>query len=270
MNDRANLGSTPDALSAMDFQKLYDEHADYAARRVEGSFEQQQIILEVEEFKIPNLLQLLPDSWLPSSVLEIGCATGELIARFPVAEGGRRTGVDISPSNIAVGRARYADVAFYEGDFRELRGERFDVVIMSDVLEHVNDDVGFLRDASELAKYVLVNLPLEDNWLNKRREYGPNDVSGHLRKYCLDQGLGLFESAGLNVLGYFQVWVHETELDRKRRRLRRRLLGQAHAGSRSTQLAKAVSISMLRAIGPIGRHVFASNLFALAHGRSVL
>lgn len=268
MNDHIDLGSTPDISGVINFQKLYDEHADYAARRVSGSFEQQLIILEVEEFKIPNLLRLLPVRWLPANVLEIGCATGELIAGFPVAEAGRRAGIDISPANIVAARARYANVDFYEGDFRNLRGQEYEVAIISDVLEHVSDEIGFLRDVGEMSKYVLVNLPLEDNWLNKRREYGPNDVSGHLRKYRLDQALALFESAGLDILGYHRVWVHETELDRKRRQLRRRFLGQAYSGSGLRQFAKGAAAALLKTIRPIGRRVFASNLFVSAQGRS--
>lgn len=47
------------------------------------------------------------------------------------------------------------------------------MVIVSDVIEHVPDDAGFLRSAAGLGQIVLVNLPLEDNWLNDRRNYGP-------------------------------------------------------------------------------------------------
>ena len=43
----------------LDFSALYDEHPEYIARRQSGSFEQAQIAIEVELFKLPNLLALL-------------------------------------------------------------------------------------------------------------------------------------------------------------------------------------------------------------------
>jgi len=107
-------------------------------------------------------------------------ATGELIAAVPVADGGERVGLDISVANVAAARARFPEVEFRCGDFRGAGLAGFDAVIMSDVLEHVPDDVAFLRDAAALGELVLVNLPLEDNWLNDRRAYGPDDVSGRV------------------------------------------------------------------------------------------
>ena len=103
----------------LDFSALYDEHPEYIARRQSGSFEQAQIAIEVELFKLPNLLALLADGGAPSSVLEIGCATGELIAAMPVRDGGRRLGLDISAANVAVARERHPLVEFRAGDFGE-------------------------------------------------------------------------------------------------------------------------------------------------------
>ena len=38
----------------LDFSALYDEHPEYIARRQSGSFEQAQIAIEVELFKLSN------------------------------------------------------------------------------------------------------------------------------------------------------------------------------------------------------------------------
>lgn len=253
-----------DAPQSVDFAALYDQHGEYAARRVAGSFEQAQVLLEATEFKIPNLLGLLPTNKMLESVLEIGCATGELIANFPVANGGRRTGCDISPANIEAASARYAETHFYAGDFANMPATQFEGVILSDVLEHVEDDVGFLQRAADLGSYTLVNLPLEDNWLNDRRAYGPGDHSGHLRRYSLQQGLNLFRHAGLKILSHRQVWIHEAAIDAKRRELRQRYFGHGFAGSMPTRLTKHGILTMARLSKPFGRRLFASNLFAIA------
>jgi SAM-dependent methyltransferase len=254
----------------VDFSALYDAHPEYIARRQGGSFEQAQIDIEVKLLKLPNLLALLPGGPAGpglASVIEIGCATGELIAAFPVHAGGRRLGIDISAANIAVARARFPHVDFDCGDFRALPAggaAAADAVILSDVLEHVPDDAAFLRDAAALADIVLVNLPLEDNWLNRRRPYGPDDVSGHLRKYSLADGLALVDRAGLDLLSYRQVWVHETPAEAARRALRRERAGAAFAGAWPARLLRQAVFACATAVRPLGRRLFASNLFVAA------
>lgn len=263
---RAGRDASADGI---DFSALYDAHPEYVARRAAGSLEQAQVDIEVRLFKLPQLMALLPPGRVLGSAVEIGCATGELIGALPVAPGGRKLGIDISPANVAAARVRFPMLEFHCGDFRELRGEAFDAVVMSDVLEHVPDDAGFLRDASALGEIVLVNLPLEDNWLNRSRAYGPDDVSGHLRRYALADGLALFARAGLEVVAHARVWVHETETEPARRALRRERLGAAYSGSWPARTLKGAVFGAAAAVPPIGRCLFASNLFAAARRRRV-
>ena len=252
----------------VDFRALYDAHPDYVARRRDGSYAQAQVDLEVKLFKLPNLLRVLPAAQPVESVLEIGCATGELIAAMPVRQGGRRIGIDISNANVLAARARFPDVEFRCGDFCELTGSRFDVVILSDVLEHVPDDAAFLRDAAALANIVLLNLPLEDNWLNRHRHYGPDDVSGHLRRYSLSDGEALMGSAGLDVLAQARVWVHETAAEPALRRLRRKHEGASFGGSWPGRLLRRAVHAAAVGLPPFGRRLFASNLFVAARARA--
>lgn len=248
----------------VDFAALYDEHPEYVARRAGGSIEQAQVDLEVRMFKLPGLMAAWPVGRPLNRVLEIGCATGELIAAVPATV---RVGLDISPANIEAARARFPEIEFRCGDFRDADLGAFDAVIMSDVLEHVPDDAGFLRDAARLGDVVLVNLPLEDNWLNDRRVYGPDDVSGHLRRYGLSDGLAMFDRAGLEVMAQHRVWIHETPTETARRALRRERLGSAYSGSAVGRLARRLLSTAARGIPPFGRRLFASNLFVAARAR---
>lgn len=250
----------------VDFSALYDEHPEYVARRAAGSIEQAQVDVEVRLFKLPGLMNVLPAGHALHRVLEIGCATGELIAAMPATQ---RVGLDISAANIAAARQRFPGVEFHCGDFRGAGLAGFDAVVMSDVLEHVPDDAEFLRDAAQLGDLVLVNLPLEDNWLNDRRAYGPDDVSGHLRRYSLADGLALFDRAGLELLTHSRVWIHETPAEAARRALRRERLGAAHAGGLSARRAKQLVFTAATAVPAFGRRLFASNLFAAARRRTV-
>lgn len=248
--------------SQVDFADLYDAHPEYAARRRDDSFERAQIDVEVRQFKLPQLLALLGDR-PPASLLEIGCATGELTAAFPVADAGWRLGVDISAQNVAAARQRFPAVRFEAGDFRAMQLPPADVVLLSDVLEHVPDDAAFLAQAARCGRRVLLNLPLEDNWLNRGRAYGPADVSGHLRAYALGDGLALVGRAGLRTIRWRQVWFHESPAEAALRALRKAHLGHAYAGGPVGQAVRRGVFGLARTVRPLGRRLFASNLFAL-------
>jgi SAM-dependent methyltransferase len=256
-------GTLPDPDS-VDFAALYDKHPEYIARRDTGSFEQVRTDLVVRLFKLPGLLGVLPATQKLRRVVEIGCATGELIAAVPVESGGERVGLDIAPANIAAARLRFPSVHFLSGDFRVAGLLNFDAVIISDVLEHVSDDAAFLRDAARLGDIALVNLPLEDNWFNARRAYGPDDVSGHLRRYSLHQGLALFDRAGVEVLKYERIWLHETPAESAYRALRREWQGSAYSGMWPMALVRSWVSATATVVRPVGRRVFSSNLFAAA------
>ena len=72
-----------------------------------------------------------------ASVLEIGCGSGELLARL---RAGRKVGVDLSPRQIEAARARVPEAEFHvqAGETLAL-GERFDYIIVSETLNQAAD-----------------------------------------------------------------------------------------------------------------------------------
>jgi len=72
-----------------------------------------------------------------SSVLEIGCGSGELLHLLHAT---RRTGVDLSPQRIEAARARVPGVVFHVQAGEELEvGGKFDFIIISDTLNFAAD-----------------------------------------------------------------------------------------------------------------------------------
>lgn len=72
-----------------------------------------------------------------SSVLEIGCGTGELLASL---NPGRGIGIDISPKTIDMARSKFPDLQFYVGDAENMQlNEKFDYIIMVETIGHVDD-----------------------------------------------------------------------------------------------------------------------------------
>ena len=91
------------------------------------------------------------------AVLDIGCGGG-LLSEPLTRLGGRVTGIDPGPNNIAVARSHAADFGLVI-DYRPVSmesvaeaGEHFDVVIASEVVEHVVDQAKFVATACSLVR----------------------------------------------------------------------------------------------------------------------
>ncbi len=74
-------------------------------------------------------------------VLDLGCGTGEPIARHLLERGCEVTGVDASPSMIEICRQRLPDASWIVADMRSLDlGSRFDGVVAWDSFFHLTPD----------------------------------------------------------------------------------------------------------------------------------
>lgn len=95
--------------------------------------------------------------YLPSrdvSLLEIGCGMGYLTYALRRAGYRRVLGIDLSATAIAAAIGRYAGdyIVADAASFGMQTEERFDAVILSEVIEHLEDPVAILTAARELLK----------------------------------------------------------------------------------------------------------------------
>ncbi|MBR1230166.1 MULTISPECIES: trans-aconitate 2-methyltransferase [unclassified Bradyrhizobium] len=76
-----------------------------------------------------------------ASVLDIGCGSGEPIARYLIQQGCHVTGVDSSPELIALCTASFPDLAWHVADMRTLAlTRRFDGLLAWDSFFHLCPD----------------------------------------------------------------------------------------------------------------------------------
>jgi hypothetical protein len=82
------------------------------------------------------------------SVLELGCARGDLLAALKSASG---VGVDFSEEMIRAARRRHPNLRFVHADAHELNlGEKFDVIILSDLVNDLWDVQTVLKNLCQL------------------------------------------------------------------------------------------------------------------------
>ncbi|MDO9338953.1 MAG: methyltransferase domain-containing protein [Bacteroidales bacterium] len=193
-----------------DFALFYDMQPDYAAFRNDpGRREDYNITVD---WKARKLIQLIPDDFVVNNILEVGCAFGVLLNNLADRLHLKtRIGIDISGKNIKVARNLYPDCYFFQGTLDEfirvnpveIKDHRFDLIVLSDIIEHIPDDLGFLEMVKKSSSYVLLNLPLEKSFRTRNRQYGEQDSSGHLRCYDKDLAIRLVTMAGFEVVTSF-------------------------------------------------------------------
>lgn len=102
------------------------------------------------------------------NVLDIGCGNGALI--YDVAKKVKNAvGIDIENKNIEKAKRKHSvqNIKYIVGDAtRDLGAEKFDVIILSNVLEHIEHRVEFLKNIKHIAKKYLIRVPMYDrDWI---------------------------------------------------------------------------------------------------------
>ena len=162
----------------------------------------------------PDVAKLVPTRC--TTVLDVGCATGALGAHLKETRPSLHvTGIEIDPEMAAVARDRIDHVV--EGDVMDvvrgnvLADQRFDCVVLADVLEHLSDPwtaIKLMHDRVEPGGVVVASLPnvrhystLLSVFLFKRwpyRDRGIHDRT-HLRFFAERNVRELFEGADLEI-----------------------------------------------------------------------
>jgi SAM-dependent methyltransferase len=194
----------------MDYPKFYNEQPDYVAFR--SDIEKQEEYKIAVDWKARKLSQLIANDSGIKNILEVGCAFGVLLNnladKLHITE---RYGIDISSENIKAAKDIFPGCNFYHGTLEEfmmvipakIQNSRFDLIVLSDIVEHIPDDRGFLEIVRNMSSYVLLNLPLEKSFKTRNRQYGEQDPSGHLRCYDIEDAARLVNLAGFEVVRSF-------------------------------------------------------------------
>jgi SAM-dependent methyltransferase len=139
-------------------------------------------------------------------VIDLGCGNGAVSYDMASKAGCKVVGVDLVDSNIRQAREKYAhpNVAYILGDvLKDLPEEKYDVVVLSNVLEHLPDRALFLRNVADKtgAKRFLIRVPLfERDWrVPLKKELGVEwRLDGtHETEYTLESFALEMQEAGL-------------------------------------------------------------------------
>jgi 2-polyprenyl-3-methyl-5-hydroxy-6-metoxy-1,4-benzoquinol methylase len=104
-------------------------------------------------------------------VLDVGCGYGSVAFSMASRAGARVVGLDQDRDNVSRAQRRFVhkDLTFVQGHAPEdVPGGGFDVIVASNVLEHVDDRAGFLTQIGQRtgARRWLIRVPMSNrDWL---------------------------------------------------------------------------------------------------------
>lgn len=137
------------------------------------------------------------------SVLEIGAGDGALLARL--SEQGfaeELAALEISESGLAQTRARgipeLSACELFDGEQIPFEDDRFDLAVLSHVLEHAEQPRRLLTEAARVARHVFVEVPLEDHW-RLPAQFEPNSL-GHINYFSKKSLRRFAQTCDLDVL----------------------------------------------------------------------
>lgn len=150
-------------------------------------------------------------------VLDIGCGNGFLTNDI-AAKAGSVTAIDLNKDNIEVAQRDFSrdNIRYICGDATQLDfGEKFDAVILSNILEHIEDRHAFLLKVKGLASKFLIRVPMINrDWLTYyKRELGAEyrlDLT-HRVEYTMESLQEELKKAGMRIekasIQFGEIWA---------------------------------------------------------------
>jgi SAM-dependent methyltransferase len=163
---------------------------------------------EDSAWKASQILGMLNRHGLrPRTVCEVGCGVGEVLRELHDRMTHRPTfvGYEISPQAFALAAPRSSQrLAFRLGDALD-DDERFDLILLIDVIEHVEDYFSLLRGLRGRSGHTILHIPLElcviSVLLDTPMTFS-RDRLGHVHFFTRDIALEMLRGLGYEILDW--------------------------------------------------------------------
>jgi SAM-dependent methyltransferase len=163
----------------------------------------------------------------PKTICDLGSGAGEVLKQLQQRLDGDCVfwGYDISPYAFELSKSRANETLHFKlGDITEARDAYFDVILVLDVIEHLEDYFQFLRAIKAKSKYKIFHIPLDlsvqtvlraSPIMEDRRRFG------HIHYFTKETALQTLSDTGYEVIDYFYSAV---SLDLPSRQIKNLLL----------------------------------------------
>ncbi len=161
-------------------------------------------------WKAQQILQMLARHRLePRRIAEVGCGAGEVLRQLQMQMDSACEfwGYEISPYAFKLCQSRAnGQLHFQLADLTREPSPFFDLLLVLDVIEHLEDYFQFLRAIHPKSQYKILHIPLDlsvQTLLRKNALLKRRDLHAHLHYFSKETALRTLEDSGYRVLDVF-------------------------------------------------------------------
>lgn len=141
------------------------------------------------------------------SLCEVGCGTGEILLNlsraFPKVQ---FAGYEVSPHAYQRAKTKEkSNVSFHLRNIVEEKDTQYDVVVIADVIEHVEDYISFIKGLRPCGRYKIFHIPLDLSVQSVLRAWPITKLRanvGHLHYFFKDTALATLKDCGYSIIDY--------------------------------------------------------------------
>lgn len=127
-----------------------------------------KLVRHLKEANMRKHVKRIKEFVQEGNILEIGCAMGSFL-KVALEEGFKGTGIDLSYQACEIAKKEVPGAEIFQGTLETVsfEPESFDIIFMSDVIEHVSDPHHFLRELYKLLKnngFIYIITPDPKHW----------------------------------------------------------------------------------------------------------
>jgi hypothetical protein len=145
----------------------------------------------------------------PQTIGDVGCGAGEILKQLQLLLPAKCTfsGYEMSPQAFALCQQRENErLHFFQQYLLTGDPQRFDLLLCIDVIEHVENYLGFLRGLHPKAEQTIFHIPLDlsAQWVLRGRPILlEREQAGHLHYFMKDTALATLQDAGYTIVDWF-------------------------------------------------------------------
>ena len=166
--------------------------------------------VEDSAWKAGQILRMLErNRVMPKTVCEVGCGAGEVLRQLQerMDRSCEFLGYEVSPQAFRLCQERANDrLHFKLQDFLQEEGNCFDLLLLIDVIEHLDDYLGFLRKVRSRSRYKILHIPLDLSVQSILRPSMLTELKrtkGHLHYFARETAMESLAQAGYEIVDYF-------------------------------------------------------------------
>jgi SAM-dependent methyltransferase len=169
---------------------------------------------EDSEWKAKQIMRLMVKNNIkPKTVCEVGCGAGEILRQLQIKMNIKCDffGYEISPDAYKICKNKSNKRLHYKlKDFTKEKNCFFDLILIIDLIEHLEDYYSFLKKIKSKSKFKIFHIPLDLSVQSVLRQTpllkGRKDV-GHIHSFTKEISLQLLKELNYEIIDYFYTQV---------------------------------------------------------------